>query len=395
MKAPHPTPRTVGILGGVLGVAAAGTAVGVAVTRAASSRVRAQRVGTVPGDLPLPGLEAPEPTDRPAAVQRADDPLGTGSRAADRTELVHATDGVLLHVEEVGPEDAPLTVVLVHGYSLSMASWTFQRRDLGRSLATGNGHALQARLVLYDQRGHGASARGDADRSTIDQLADDLVSVLDARVPRGPVVLVGHSMGGMTLLQLAARRPELFGTRVVGVALVSTSAGGLDDLDLGLPGVVTRLRAAVFPVAGYVMRHRPGWAEFVRRAAADVVSWATKALSFAGDDVDPRLVDYVDAMIGGTPVEVIAEFYPALVGLDASAALEPLAAIPVLVLTGDADKLIPQGHSDRIVAALTAAGARDVRYRVVPDSGHLVLLEHPDEVTAAITDLVRRVAAAR
>ncbi|SDN62540.1 Pimeloyl-ACP methyl ester carboxylesterase [Klenkia soli] len=386
----QPQPRTVGLVGGLLGLAAAGTAVGVAATRAASSRVRAERVGPVPGALPLPQGEA---TDRPAAVQRADDPLGAGSRSADRTELVHATDGVLLHVEEVGPEDAPLTVVFVHGYSLSMASWTFQRRDLGRSLATGNGHAPQARLVFYDQRGHGASARGDADRSTIDQLADDLVSVLDARVPRGPVVLVGHSMGGMTLLQLAARRPELFGTRVVGAALVSTSAGGLDDLDLGLPGVVTRLRAAVFPVAGYVMRHRPGWAEFVRRAAADVVSWATKALSFAGDDVDPRLVDYVDAMIGGTPVEVIAEFYPALVGLDASAALEPLAAIPVLVLTGDADKLIPQGHSDRIVAALTAAGARDVRYRVVPDSGHLVLLEHPDEVTAAITDLVRRVAA--
>ena len=391
----QPQPRTVGLVGGLLGLAAAAAAVGVAVTRAASSRVRADRVGPVPGALPLPAHEphdAVEPTDRPAAVQRADDPLDGGSRPADRTALVTASDGVLLNVEEVGPRDAPLTVVLVHGYTLSMASWTFQRRDLGRELATANGHRPRARLVLYDQRGHGASGRGDAEHSTVDQLADDLLAVLDARAPRGPVVLVGHSMGGMTVLQLAARRPDLFGTRVVGVGLVSTSAGGLEDLDLGLPGVLTRVRGAVFPIAGYVMRHRPTWAEWVRRSAADVVSWATKALSFARPDVDPRLVDYVDAMIAGTPVEVIAEFYPALVGLDASGAIEPLAHVPVLVLSGDEDKLIPQGHSDRIVAELTAAGARDVRYRVVPHAGHLVLLEDPDEVTGAIAELVARVA---
>ncbi|MEI4272412.1 alpha/beta hydrolase [Klenkia sp. LSe6-5] len=388
-----PQPRTVGLVGGLLGLAAAGTAVGVAATRAASSRVRADKVGPVPGALPLPHVDAVDVTDLPGDVQRAEDPLGVGSRPADRTALVPASDGVLLHVEEVGPRDAPLTVVLVHGYTLSMASWTFQRRDLGRELATGNGHAPQARVVLYDQRGHGASARGDAAHSTVDQLAEDLASVLDARVPRGPVVLVGHSMGGMTVLQLAARRPDLFGGRVVGVGLVSTSAGGLADLDLGLPGVLTRVRAAVFPVAGFVMRHRPTFAEWVRRSAADVVSWATRALSFARADVDPRLVDYVDAMIGGTPVEVIAEFYPAIVGLDAEAAIEPLANLPVLVLTGDEDKLIPQGHSDRIVAELTAAGARDLRYRVVPRSGHLVLLEHPDEVTAAVVDLVRRAGA--
>ncbi len=98
-------------------------------------------------------------------------------------------------------------------------------------------------------------------------------------------------------------------------------------------------------------------------------------------------------MIAGTPVEVIAEFYPAVVGLDASGAIEPLAHVPVLVLSGDEDKLIPQGHSDRIVAELTAAGARDLRYRVVPHAGHLVLLEDPDEVTAAIAELVARVAA--
>ncbi len=81
------------------------------------------------------------------------------AQTADRTALVQTSDGVLLAVEEVGPLDAPLTVVFVHGYTLSMASWTFQRRDLGRELATGNGHRPRARLLFYDQRGHGGSGR--------------------------------------------------------------------------------------------------------------------------------------------------------------------------------------------------------------------------------------------
>ena len=74
------------------------------------------------------------------------------------------------------------------------------------------------------------------------------------------------------------------------------------------------MRAAVFPVAAWTMRRRPGLAERTRRMAADIVSAATRSLSFASADVDPALVHYVDAMIAGTPVDVIAEFYPALAG---------------------------------------------------------------------------------
>ncbi len=389
---PRPRPRTVGLVGGVLGLAAAGTAVGVAVTRAAGRRVTAAQLGPA-ADLPAAELAGSDPTDRPGVLQRQDDPLGAGSRAADRTVLVRAADGVLLSVEEVGPLDAPLTVVFAHGYSLSMASWTFQRRDLAASLATANGHRPEVRLVFYDQRGHGSSGRGPAAHTTIAQLAADLGSVLDDRAPRGPVVLVGHSMGGMTVLSLAAHRPELFGSRVVGVGLLSTSTGGIADLDLGLPRLLTGVRAAVFPVAAYTMRHRPHWAERTRRVARDLVSAATKALSFAGEDVDPALVRYVDAMIAGTPVDVIAEFYPAIAGLDADGALEPLTRVPVLVLTGDTDRMIPRVHSDRIAARLSELGAAPVEYLVVPVAGHLVLLERPEEVTGAITRLLRRVSA--
>ncbi|MGK5170952.1 alpha/beta fold hydrolase [Geodermatophilus sp. CPCC 205761] len=383
MAARKPAKRTghhhrVGIVGAVLGLAAAGTAVGVAVSRAAARRVGAERLGSAAG-LPAGASDA---------ELREDDPLGAAARPADRTALVLADDGVLLDVEEVGPADAPLTVVFVHGYTISMASWTFQRRALGAELATANGSRPTARLVFYDQRGHGASGRGPAEHSTMEQLGRDLARVVESRAPRGPVVLVGHSMGGMTVMALAALRPELFGTKIVGAALLSTSSGNLADLDFGMPELLTRVRAALFPVAAFTMRRRPAFAERTRRLAADLISHVTWSLSFASADVDPALGRYVDSMIAGTPVEVIAEFYPALAGMDHTAALEPLRAVPTLVLTGDRDTLIPGEHSEAIVERLP-----DSEYVVVPDAGHMVLLEQPDVVTAAISGLLRRVVA--
>jgi pimeloyl-ACP methyl ester carboxylesterase len=369
-----------GIVGGLVGLAAAGTAVGVAVTRKAGGRLRAAELTD----------EVTTATEQTAAELRGDDPLGSASRAPDRTAQVQTDDGVVLAVEEIGPADAPLTVVFVHGYTLSMASWTFQRRTLAAELATANGHRPDARLVFYDQRGHGASGRGHAENSTIDQLARDLEAVIEARVPRGPVVLVGHSMGGMTIMGLASVSPELFGPKVVGAALISTSSGGLADLNFGLPELLTRVRAAVFPVAAWTMRRRPAFAERTRRMAAEVVSAATRSLSFASGDVERELVHYVDAMITGTPVDVIAEFYPALAGLDETGSLEPLRGIPTLVLTGDKDRMIPKEHSELIVDRL---GDSAVEFVVVPDAGHLVLLEKPAEVSTALTALLRRAGA--
>jgi pimeloyl-ACP methyl ester carboxylesterase len=382
-RAPKPGPKhgkgyTAGVVGAVVGLAAAGTAAGVAVSRIAARRVRAAQLGDA-GELAA---------ELVAAHLRQDDPLGSAARRADRSALVQADDGVLLAVEEIGPRDAPLTAVFVHGYTLSMASWTFQRRTLAAELATANGHRPDARLVFYDQRGHGASGRGDAEHSTIEQLALDLAAVLEARVPDGPVVLVGHSMGGMTIMGLAALRPELFGTKVVAAALISTSSGNLADLSFGMPELLTRVRTAFFPVAAWTMRRRPALAERTRRVAAELVSTITRSLSFASADVDPALGRYVDAMIAGTPVDVIAEFYPSLAGLDETGALEPLRAIPTLVLTGAEDKLIPKEHSGLIMDRLP-----DATYVEIPEAGHMVLLEKPAEVSEAITALLRKVGA--
>ena len=152
--------------------------------------------------------------------------------------VVRTVDGVPLHVEvdEVSPyaeaeksqppkgiarlrrqaEPDP-TIVFVHGYALNLDCWHFQREYLRG----------KHRMVFYDNRSHGRSGRSDNEHATIDQLGDDLERVLREVVPDGKVVLVGHSMGGMAIMAYAERHPDDFDERVAGVALVSTTAGGL------------------------------------------------------------------------------------------------------------------------------------------------------------------------
>src|SRR3954453_23299736 len=145
------------------------------------------------------------------------DPPPPGSRT------VRTDDGVDLHVEVDENPDSQLTVVLAHGFTARMAEWELQREAL----------RPRARLVLFDQRGHGRSGWTKLTKATIDRTGRDLGEVLDATTPEGPVVLAGHSMGGMSVMALARQRPELFGTRVVGVFLLATSAGGLVESGLG------------------------------------------------------------------------------------------------------------------------------------------------------------------
>ena len=113
--------------------------------------------------------------------------------APEAPDVVVADDGTRLHVEVDDVPGSPVTVVFVHGFTASLEEFQLQREALrGRF-----------RTVLYDQRGHGRSAWGDVRHATIDQLGRDLASVLDRHAPSGPVVLLGHSMGGMTIMALA------------------------------------------------------------------------------------------------------------------------------------------------------------------------------------------------
>jgi pimeloyl-ACP methyl ester carboxylesterase len=146
---------------------------------------------------------------------------------ADRSYVVTTPDGVDLAVREVGPEDARLTVVFVHGFCLQMGAFHFQRARLAEQWGP------QVRMVFYDQRGHGQSGEASPDSYTVTQLGIDLETVLTLMAPRGPVVLVGHSMGGMTVLSHARQFPKRYPTRIVGVAIIASAAEGVSRSPLG------------------------------------------------------------------------------------------------------------------------------------------------------------------
>ena len=88
-------------------------------------------------------------------------------------------------------------------------------------------------MIFYDQRGHGRSGEAPPETYTLTQLGMDLETVLQVIAPRGPIVVVGHSMGGMTVLSHARQYPHHYGSRIVGAALISSAAEGVAKSPLG------------------------------------------------------------------------------------------------------------------------------------------------------------------
>ncbi|GAA1302243.1 hypothetical protein GCM10009647_018830 [Streptomyces sanglieri] len=273
-------------------------------------------------------------------------------------------------------------MVFSHGYCLSQDSWHFQRAAL-RGLV---------RTVHWDQRSHGRSERGrsQAEGVTvgIDQLGRDLKAVIDAAAPEGRLVLVGHSMGGMTMMALADQFPALIRDRVAAVAFVGTSSGKLGEVNFGLPVAGVNAVRRVLPG---VLRALGSQAELVergRRATADLFAGLIKRYSFGSRDVDPAVERFAERLIESTPIDVVAEFYPAFTEHDKSGALPAFRDAPVLILAGDKDLVTPSSHSETIADQLP-----DAELVIVPDAGHLVMLEHPETVTDRLADLLVRVGA--
>ncbi|MBM7785925.1 alpha/beta fold hydrolase [Tenggerimyces flavus] len=349
--------RRTGLVGAAAGVLTAGAAIGLAVERFAVGRRR----------MPDPELDG-EPF---------------GSRRG--TPLVVKTDDGLELYAEVDELDSdvipkqrrkkpPVTVVFSHGYALNLDCWHFQRKEL----------AGEYRMAFYDQRSHGRSGRSPSEQTNIPQLGRDLAAVLQEVAPEGPIVLVGHSMGGMTILALADQQPELFAERVVGVCLLATSAGGLDKVTLGVPGPVGRLVHRVAPAFVAALSRAPDLVEHGRKAGSDVGYLLTKHYSF-GSKVPPARVEFVAEMLAGTPIDVVADFFPGFAEHDKYHALATLDGIEALIMCGQGDLITPVEHSRELAWRLPNA-----EYVELEDCGHMILIEYPDEVNAHLRELLVR-----
>jgi pimeloyl-ACP methyl ester carboxylesterase len=305
-----------------------------------------------------------------------------------RVAAVRTGDGALIHAVVDGSDDARVTLVLAHGWTLAQASWGDVAALLAPRVATG-----ELRVIRYDQRGHGRSTWGryadDVGELSIDQLGADLGDLLDQLAPTGPVVLGGHSMGGMTIMCLAAARPELFGDRVRGVALVSTSAG-----DLAPPGKTLGERLQVKLAPGLVTA-AIGGARAIERIRQLLPPTSprhrkvVRELLYGADATDEMVVAGAEIMHAST-VRSFAAFYPALGAHDKRTELTALAGVPVEILVGDSDKLTPLRHSRAMAEVLP-----DAALHVADRTGHMLIQERPRLVADAIERLLAAATAGR
>jgi pimeloyl-ACP methyl ester carboxylesterase len=282
-------------------------------------------------------------------------------------------DGLELDVRTYGPEDVPVAVVLAHCWTLNQEDWHYQVRALQREF----GHAI--RIVTWDARGHGASDDAPKSACTIDHLARDMADVIATHAPRGKLVLAGHSIGGMTMMGLAERHPEVY-DRVAGAVFVATSSGEMDTVTLGLPEMGPFLRAQIPRVLAFRSRTLTKRA---RRRAPIIERRVVSRFAFGRP---MRLADAaltVDGIINSSPATMVG-FYEDFMRHDRVDALKVLDGIPTQVLVGTRDVLTPPSHARRIADHVQGAVLT-----VVPDAGHMLPLERDELVSGVLVRLIR------
>ena len=238
-----------------------------------------------------------------------------------------------------GRQDGPV-LVLSNSLGTTMAMWDSVLDELEEHF----------RIVRYDTRGHGGSPvpRGPY---SIDDLADDVIALLD-ELGVAKAHIAGNSLGGMTAMRVASRRPDL----VDRLVLLCTSA----HLE---PSSAWRERAALVRAEG---------TEAVDHAV--VARWYTEAFL----DAHPAVREAGAAMVRSIPREGYASCCEVIADMDLRPDLPSITA-PTLAIAGDEDPATPPPHLQLIADAVV-----DGELLVVPHAAHLANAEQPAVVTSAI-----------
>ena len=295
---------------------------------------------------------------------------------------VLAKDGTPLHVEVDGPEDAEVSVVLCHGWLADLTTWEAQRIGLADT---------QVRRVFYDHRGHGLSGgRGmDAKEQGVRELADDLAAVIDAAAPTGRLILIGHSMGGMTLMAFTQRHPEVLRERVDGVVLCATGASPLGShMTLGLPSwmvpahkVIRRYTLETLLLIGLLPLR------IARILGIGPWLWGARLLA-CGPKAPEAAVVLTAGSIYRTPMRVGADCMHAVTCHDERESIASLHDVPTTVVVPGRDRLLPNPMQQELVELVDRVN--DPKVIPVPDRGHMVMLEAPEVVNAELHRMIER-----
>jgi len=309
------------------------------------------------------------------ATQRADErAVAADPRAHElfapfggERSVVRADDGTALWVRSFGPVDAPV-LIFVHGWTCAAEFWKLQIEALKG----------ERRLIAFDLRGHGQSERPRDRNYSIETFARDLDSVIEACVPEGQrAMLIGHSLGAMTIVAWAGAHPEKVDGRVASAVLLNTGVGDLISESLVVEGVPGGM-AGIERLAGEaVLRARAPIPTFTGPIASRVIRYAVM-----GPDSSPAQVAFTEQLVLSCPADVRSAVGGTLSKLDLRGALADLQA-PTLVIAGELDRLTPPVHAHEMAEQLP-----DVLDVIeIPRSGHMSPIEYPEQVNVLLSEL--------
>jgi 3-oxoadipate enol-lactonase len=260
---------------------------------------------------------------------------------------IHA-NGLQISYETAG-ESGP-TVVLVHGLGGSAAQWGGVAALLAPS----------CRVVMPELRGHGQSDKPPGPYA-MKQFVDDLGAFCDAlKIQRA--VVVGASMSGALVLQLAAERPSL----VQGVVPL----GGF-----GVQTAVGKERMGARAAAVEAQGMSPAVVDAILAGALGATTHATR----------PALVGLQRALMAQNDPRAYAAATRAVVEIDVQSLL-PRVKCPTLLLFGAEEKVAPWTAQAALRTSIPHA-----QIRAIPEAGHLAFVERPAEVAAALMEFLATV----
>jgi pimeloyl-ACP methyl ester carboxylesterase len=283
-----------------------------------------------------------------------------GSRRGERSSRLELEDGARIFVEETGPARSKRAAVFIHGSALRTDVWHYQLKGIG-------GH----RLAFFDMRGHGLSQPKGSSPYGIKTLASDLQKVVE-HLKVEEVVLIGHSVGGMTALELCHMRPDLLGSTIKGLVLVNTTHR---------PPVETIAGAAA--VARFERVTRRPFEYFGKQAAridnlrsvikpSDAMFWGVAFAAF-GPGASARQIDFTYDMVAETPSDVIFDLFRCYREFDATDRLQDV-TVPTFVVGGSHDRLTLAHASEHMAEDLPKS-----EIKIFDETGHMTMLERHNE----------------
>ena len=287
-------------------------------------------------------------------------------------EMISSPTGARLHVETLGQPNGP-TLILTHGWGLDSSIWAYTKRELG----------TRFRIIAWDLPGLGRSEAGAID---LESFAEDLHTVIQ-HSGQGPVVLVGHSIGGMTIQTLARNHPELFPSPVAGIVLINTTYTN-PLRTMILPRLMQALRRPIIePMMHLTIWLEPlAWLSAWQSYLSGSAQMATR-LGF-GRFVTRSQLQHTTLLTTINRPLVQAKGNLAMFRWDATGALVDLPA-PVLVLGGDVD-IVTKVEASEVIAAETGLST----LRKVEGVNHMGFLERADIYNAAISEFALSLRAA-